>query len=171
MRLTNNKCLSLSTRLVLSGLLLGCAFIISSSDVIDEPSSLPALPDFTRTYGFDIRPDISLLSTKKSSKKKTGLKAIGNKLKQRLQKKSGENLQYGVQKFTQYSGNRRYGIGIQRKKETGQQDNLTVHGHGISYDRQKKNYKYYMGIDSRSPVESKEEKDSSYMYFGIKANW
>lgn len=172
MKLTIHKHRFCCVRLtMLIGLLLPVLLVLSD-EMIERPEAKPDLPDFTRTYGFDIRPDVTLLNDKnRKSRKKGGLKAMGSKLKNRLQKKQGDNLQYGVQKFMKYTGKRRYGIGIKRKNDDDQTDNLTLHGHGISYDRHNKNYKYYMGLDTRNPVDTKEEKEANYMYFGIKANW
>lgn len=164
--------------ILLTGFLVP-AFFVMCDELIENPGAKPeVLPDFTRTYGFDFGPEVVLLKSRNTKKKKrkslsaaARLKALGKKLKQHLQKNKGDNFKYGVQKYTKYTGKRRYGVGFKRKVDDEKVDNLTVHGHGITYERQKLNYNYYMGVDTRNPVDTKEEKEASYIYFGIKVSW
>jgi len=147
---------------------------VNSKDLFEQQESEIELPDFTRTYGFDIRPDVSMLKKNaKPKSKRAKLKAFKGKLKKRFQKTGGKSnsIRYGVQRYTKYTGSRRYGIGIRRKLDDKKKDSFAVHEHGISYDRQKEDTKYYIGIDSRSPIDKKDAEESAYMFFGIKTSW
>ncbi len=144
---------------------------IAADDIIESADHKIELPDFTRTYGFDIRPEVSLLKNKKHVSGKTKLKSLGKKFKKKLQKNNGGNIRYGVQNYTKYTGSKRYGIGVHRKLGNKEKDSIAIHGNGLSYQRQNEQTKYYIGVDSRNPVNTNREEESTYMFIGIKSSW
>lgn len=173
----NNRIQAYSRQIFVGGALLICAVLAITDDVIESPAAEFQLPDFTRTYGHDFGPDVQITQKPKLSVN-ARLKKWGQKVKKTLQKNKGDNLQYGIQKYTKYTGQRRYGVGFKVKIDEVEQENVTIHGHGISYERQKLNSNYFMGLDTRNPVDvennivdDKEDDEDRYIYFGIKVTW
>lgn len=156
---------------LMTGLLsvTGLAFAQGNGNQTSNKSDNIELPDFTRTYGFDIRPDVRI---GKGNGKPNARKSFSRSLKRRFQRQSKSGSKYGLQRYTKYTGSRRFGFGVTRKFNGDNVQGITVHGHGVSFDRRKGKFGYYIGVDTRSPYESHDPSDDkTYMFFGIKARW
>ena len=155
----------------LAGICLSFASMLNAEEMFDETNSLD-LPDFNRVYGIDARPEAPVVIDPKVNAAPVSSK---EKIKQRLVNTftgdAGSGVKYGVQDYTKFTGSKRYGFGVHRKGDRDSKVGVTVHENGVSLDRQRKNLKYYLGMDRRNPIESKPEEDSSYMFFGVKAKW
>ena len=144
---------------------------LADDDQFDKNKSLN-LPDFTRTYGFDANPDVRLMKKPPANATdKQKLKSFRNSLKNRFQKKRKDGTKYGVHSYTKYTGTKRYGVGMRKNIGKHSKHGIIVHDHGVNYERQRKRTKYYMGVDTRSPVEKKTNEESTYMFLGIKVHW
>ncbi len=147
--------------------------------VADNHSDGIDLPDFSRTYGYDIRPDIQLNNnhlhskTKKfpKKKKKKRFSGLKNKLKSKFTRTGKTGTKYGVQRYTKHTGSKRYGVGLKRKIGRDGKHGVVVHQSGANYELERKNRKYYLGIDQRTPTQTKIQEKSSYLFFGIKLRW
>ncbi len=133
------------------------------------------LPDFTRTYGFDFQPDVKLYKKPKKQKpltRKQKLKAFKKRLDKKFSKKTKTGGRYGIQRYTKYTGSSRVGIGYKLKKD-GRKTSITFHKRGLGVDREdsSRHRKYFLGIDRRAPTIRANQKESTYMYFGIKLQW
>ena len=133
------------------------------------------LPDFTKTYGFDFQPDIGLYKKPKKQApltRKQKLKAFKRRLDKKFSKTTKTGGRYGVQRYTKYTGSSRVGIGYKLKKD-GKKTSITFHQRGLGIDREdsSKHKKYFIGVDTRSPNIKANQKESTYMYFGIKLQW
>jgi hypothetical protein len=154
---------------LLGGGVVLCAPAVFAEDAFDQGDENGyELPDFTKVYGFDARPDVNFV---KNKRKESRLQKWKRKLKQSASRESGNN-KMGVQKYTQHSGKRKYGVGLTRNKDEVRSVGVTVHGHGVSYNikNKKSRREFLMGVDARTK-EPNVEKDGAHMYFGIKTTW
>ena len=158
-------------------ILVLCSLIVLADEDSDifKPQKDIELPDLTTTYGFDIRPDVSMIkkgNPNKPESDKEHMNSFSTRLKNKFRKHYSENVEYGVQRYTRYTGSKRYGIGVTRKIDQKTKESVSLHEHGITYERDKTKLKYYIGVDSRSPIErNNEPQDDTYTYFGIRATW
>ncbi len=158
-------------RLRVAGILVFLASTLSAEEMFDETNSLD-LPDFNRVYGIDARPEapVPVIEPMIEAAPLSSKEKIKKRLENTFTGDAGSGVKYGVQDYTKFTGSKRYGFGVHRKGDRDSKVGLTVHENGVSLDRQRKNLKYYLGMDRRNPIESKPE-DSSYMFFGVKAKW
>jgi len=153
-----------------------CLTVLSPFAIADEERGLD-LPDFSRTYGYDSRPDVRLHrnsgSKSKSgaapAKKKTN--SFKNKIKRKFTKTGKTGTKYGVQRYTKHTGSKRYGVGLKKKLGKDAKHGVIVHQGGANYEIEKKNRKYYLGVDQRRPEQTFNQDKSTYLFFGIKLRW
>jgi len=147
----------------------GCAF---AQDITSEEDNGIDLPDFSRTYGYDSRPDVRLHNNNPgATKKKKSFKEFKNKLKNKFSKTGKSGTKYGVQRYTKHTGKKRYGVGVKRKTGKGEKHGITLHKDGLNYEREKQGYNYYLGVDQRKSETSNTAEESTYLFFGIKIRW
>jgi len=152
----------------------------SSSSFADDEDDDLNLPDFSRTYGFDIRPDVRLnnhsTSSSKSGKKvsatsKKGFRSFKHKIKGKFTRTGKTGSKYGVQRYTKHTGSKRYGVGLKKRLGKNSKHGVVVHQRGANYEIESKNRKYYLGVDQRRPSQTFIKERQTYLFFGIKLRW
>lgn len=149
-------------------MLSGFAF---SQDITSEEDNGIDLPDFSRTYGYDSRPDVRLYNNNENAPKKKSFKEFKKNLKNKFSKTGKSGTKYGVQRYTKHTGKKKYGVGVKRKIGKGEKHGITLHKGGLNYEREKQGYNYYLGVDKRKTETSKAADESTYLFFGIKIRW
>ncbi len=154
-------------------------FLAFSPFIFAEDDGLN-LPDFSRTYGYDIRPDVRLNShsnsqaktnTSKKSSSKKGFKSFKRKLRSKFSKTGKTGSKYGVQRYTKHTGSKRYGVGLKKKLGKSSKHGVIVHQRGANYEIESRNRKYYLGVDQRRPSQTFIKERQTYLFFGIKLRW